>query len=405
MSLGGLAIAIGMLVDAAVVVVENVVTQLHERGPGQGQAAAPAPDLPGRARGGGAGRLRHPDHRHRLPAAADPPGAGGQAVRPGGPDHRLRPALARSSCRSPSSRCWPPSCSARWAMATPGWCACSPGSMSRRWHWGLRHEGLVVARGPGPAGGCRGPLHPHRQDLHADHGRGRPDRAVGEAAVHQPGGVHRHRPAGAAGHPGGGPGGRRPSSPGPAPTSWAWTPWGSTRPTASWSSSPGRSGASRTRRGSWRAIRTVLERFPGVDYAFTQPIEMRVSEMLTGVRGDLAVKLFGPDQDQLNRTAEALVAVLGVHPRGPGRLHPAQRGGPVPEPGGGPPGGRAPGDGRGRPGRPAARPGRGDAQVGTVYGEGQRRPLVLRGAEDLRDSPARFAARPGGGARRALGAR
>ena len=34
-------------------------------------------------------------------------------------------------------------------------------------------------------------------------------------------------------------------------------------------------------------IRTVLKSFPGIDYAFTQPIQMRVDEMLTGVRGDL----------------------------------------------------------------------------------------------------------------------
>ena len=32
--------------------------------------------------------------------------------------------------------------------------------------------------------------------------------------------------------------------------------------------------------------------FPGIGYAFTQPIDMRVSEMLTGVRGDLAIKIF-----------------------------------------------------------------------------------------------------------------
>ncbi len=57
-------------------------------------------------------------------------------------------------------------------------------------------------------------------------------------------------------------------------------------------------------------IRQILEGFPGVDYAFTQPIEMRVSEMLTGVRGDLAIKLFGDDQQALNRTAEAIVKVV-----------------------------------------------------------------------------------------------
>ena len=57
-------------------------------------------------------------------------------------------------------------------------------------------------------------------------------------------------------------------------------------------------------------IRTVLKSFPGIDYAFTQPIQMRVDEMLTGVRGDLAIKVFGSDQDALSRTAEAIVAVV-----------------------------------------------------------------------------------------------
>ncbi|NBC23702.1 MAG: CusA/CzcA family heavy metal efflux RND transporter [Gammaproteobacteria bacterium] len=60
-------------------------------------------------------------------------------------------------------------------------------------------------------------------------------------------------------------------------------------------------------------IRQVLERFPGIAYGFTQPIEMRVSEMLTGVRGDVAVKLFGPDLEVLNRKAEEIaVAVRDV---------------------------------------------------------------------------------------------
>ncbi|HKJ70841.1 MAG TPA: CusA/CzcA family heavy metal efflux RND transporter, partial [Gammaproteobacteria bacterium] len=60
-------------------------------------------------------------------------------------------------------------------------------------------------------------------------------------------------------------------------------------------------------------IREVLKRFPGMGYAFTQPIEMRVSEMLTGVRGDLAIKVFGSDQADLNRTADAVVdAVSGI---------------------------------------------------------------------------------------------
>ena len=58
------------------------------------------------------------------------------------------------------------------------------------------------------------------------------------------------------------------------------------------------------------AVRAVLDGFPGIAYGFTQPIEMRVSEMLTGVRGDVAVKLFGPDLDVLNEKASEIAAVL-----------------------------------------------------------------------------------------------
>ena len=50
-------------------------------------------------------------------------------------------------------------------------------------------------------------------------------------------------------------------------------------------------------------LRDVMTTFPGIGYSFTQPIDMRVSEMLTGVRGDLAIKVFGPDLVTLNRLA------------------------------------------------------------------------------------------------------
>ncbi len=58
------------------------------------------------------------------------------------------------------------------------------------------------------------------------------------------------------------------------------------------------------------ALRQVMASFPGVNYTFTQPIEMRVSEMLTGVRGDLAIKIFGPDLPTLNRLAQEIEQVL-----------------------------------------------------------------------------------------------
>jgi cobalt-zinc-cadmium resistance protein CzcA len=62
------------------------------------------------------------------------------------------------------------------------------------------------------------------------------------------------------------------------------------------------------------ALRGVMQAFPGVRFTFTQPIEMRVAEMLTGVRGDLAVKIFGTDLDTLNRLAREVEALLKTIP-------------------------------------------------------------------------------------------
>lgn len=57
-------------------------------------------------------------------------------------------------------------------------------------------------------------------------------------------------------------------------------------------------------------IRVVMEDFPGVDYGFTQPIEMRVSEMIIGARGDVAIRLFGSDLNVLNGKAAAIAQTL-----------------------------------------------------------------------------------------------
>lgn len=61
-------------------------------------------------------------------------------------------------------------------------------------------------------------------------------------------------------------------------------------------------------------IRKVAAGFPGADPAFTQPIEMRISEMLTGSRGDLAVKVFGPDLATLADLATRIEASLKATP-------------------------------------------------------------------------------------------
>lgn len=57
-------------------------------------------------------------------------------------------------------------------------------------------------------------------------------------------------------------------------------------------------------------IRKVLNPMPGIKYSFTQPIEMRVSEMILGVRGDVAVKIFGPDLTKLNAYASKVETLL-----------------------------------------------------------------------------------------------
>jgi heavy metal efflux system protein len=57
-------------------------------------------------------------------------------------------------------------------------------------------------------------------------------------------------------------------------------------------------------------LRTVMADFPGLTFSFTQPIEMRVSEMLTGARGDVVVKIFGPDLSTLNTLAGQMVAAI-----------------------------------------------------------------------------------------------
>lgn len=57
-------------------------------------------------------------------------------------------------------------------------------------------------------------------------------------------------------------------------------------------------------------LRKVTADLPGMDFAFTQPIEMRTAEMLTGARGDLAIKIFGPDLKTLSELAGRLQATL-----------------------------------------------------------------------------------------------
>jgi len=57
-------------------------------------------------------------------------------------------------------------------------------------------------------------------------------------------------------------------------------------------------------------LRTAIADLPGYEFAFTQPIEMRTAEMLTGARGDLAIKIFGPDLGDLSDIAAKIQETL-----------------------------------------------------------------------------------------------
>ncbi|MDP3088611.1 MAG: CusA/CzcA family heavy metal efflux RND transporter [Methylotenera sp.] len=57
-------------------------------------------------------------------------------------------------------------------------------------------------------------------------------------------------------------------------------------------------------------LRKVMTQMPGLAYSFTQPIDMRVNEMILGVRGDLAIKIFGSDLDVLDAKAQQIINIL-----------------------------------------------------------------------------------------------
>jgi len=59
------------------------------------------------------------------------------------------------------------------------------------------------------------------------------------------------------------------------------------------------------------AIRSELARIPGLRFSFSQPIALRVNELISGVKSDLAVKVFGPDLDVLKVFTDRAAAIIG----------------------------------------------------------------------------------------------
>jgi heavy metal efflux system protein len=59
-------------------------------------------------------------------------------------------------------------------------------------------------------------------------------------------------------------------------------------------------------------IEALARELPGNNYEFTQPIQMRFNELLAGVRGDVAVKVFGDEFEPLLRAANQIAAIMRV---------------------------------------------------------------------------------------------
>jgi cobalt-zinc-cadmium resistance protein CzcA len=59
-----------------------------------------------------------------------------------------------------------------------------------------------------------------------------------------------------------------------------------------------------------QAISDELAAFPGIRPAFSQPIALRVNELISGIKSDIAIEIFGDDMDVLRRTAERIAPIL-----------------------------------------------------------------------------------------------
>ncbi|MGJ3700795.1 CusA/CzcA family heavy metal efflux RND transporter [Variovorax sp. AFSI2.2] len=84
------------------------------------------------------------------------------------------------------------------------------------------------------------------------------------------------------------------------------------KPESEWPKSQGT--PRRTRAELLAAVQEEVEKLPGNNYEFSQPIQLRFNELISGVRSDVAVKIFGDDMEVLNKTAAEVSGVLGKIP-------------------------------------------------------------------------------------------
>ena len=58
-------------------------------------------------------------------------------------------------------------------------------------------------------------------------------------------------------------------------------------------------------------MRELFAKFPGMTVAFSQPIEMRLNELIAGIRSDIGIKIYGDDLEQLRLLSDEVQKVLG----------------------------------------------------------------------------------------------
>ena len=75
------------------------------------------------------------------------------------------------------------------------------------------------------------------------------------------------------------------------------------KPKAEWTSA-------RTKQGMFAKLEEALHSIPGVGFEFSQPIQLRFNELMTGSKADIAIKLFGEDLDQLYKSAVEAETVI-----------------------------------------------------------------------------------------------
>ena len=66
----------------------------------------------------------------------------------------------------------------------------------------------------------------------------------------------------------------------------------------------------RTRKQVVQEVRDEIAAFPGIIPAFSQPIALRVNELISGIKSDIAIKIFGEDMDVLRSAAEKIAPIL-----------------------------------------------------------------------------------------------